>query len=610
VRSDSFQGLLQLSESNQVEHQLTSAIIKMIPPKRSVLISFPGTARTFKGPALHKRCFRGAGSSQAGAASRPLPRGRKAAFLVSATVGAGLLYLTYPSHVHAEAVPARADAKFEEAQKRTSSNGENRGPISSQQLQLKNACDNPGVYVWGSNAGRVVATDSDEPNIKKPRRIPYFDGKIIRDIKLDINCGAAITENGDLIQWGTGFSSSSPGPTPTLSGKDLVKLAISRDRVVALSSNGTVYSVPASQAHNEPGFKRQEHSWFPFCKSKSLTSYRTLTPSNLEWGEKVSDISSSLEHCLILTSSGRVFSAASATEDFPSKGQLGVSGLSWANRPPGPFDQPHEITTLKGFKISKIATGNYHSLVLDAEGRIFSFGDNSSGQLGVDFIPSSPIIDTPTILPVDKLYKGSNLSPRVTDIAAGGSSTFFTVDATRVPAQTEDDPRGLSRITADTWACGRGILGALGNGRWTHMQDTPTKVKALSGLCEYDDIKNMVVPIRLSRLSVGSTHVSAVMGNGTYLGTSSRVFKDNTPQGADVLLWGGNEFYQLGSGKRNNVNSPAYIPPLDIETGEGRGEEDRFQLTPRKKIRVGRRNVSVEQRIECGRGITAVYSGT
>lgn len=582
----------------------------MILPLRCVLRSSPGTTKAFNGTAVHKRYFQLAGSSQAGAASRTLPRSRKAAFFAFATVGAGFLYSAYPSQVHAEAVPARADVKFEEAQKRIGSSRENRDPISPQQVQLKNAFDNPGVYVWGSNAGRVVAIDSDETNIKKPRRIPYFDGKIIRDIKLDINFGAAITENGDLIQWGTGFSSSCPGPTLTLSGKDLVKITISRDRIVALSSNGTVYSVAASQEPTDLGSKRQEYPWFSFWKSKSSTSYRTLTPTNLAWGEKVSDISSGLEHCLILTSSGRVFSAASATEDFPSKGQLGVSGLGWTNRPPGPYDQPHEITALKEFKISKIATGNYHSLVLDAEGRVFSFGDNSSGQLGVELIPSSPIIDTPTILPVDKLYKGSNLSPRVTDIAAGGSSTFFTVDATRVPGQTEDDPRGLSRITADIWACGQGILGALGNGRWTHVQDTPTKVKALSGLCEYDDIKNMVVPIRLSRLSVGSTHVSAVMGNGTSLGATSRTFEYNTPQGADVLLWGGNEFYQLGSGKRNNVNTPAYIPPLDTEIGEDRGEEDRLQLTPRKKIRVGRRNVSVEQRIECGRGITAVYSGT
>ena len=166
----------------------------------------------------------------------------------------------------------------------------------------------------------MVAPDSDEVNIKTPRRIPYFDGKLIRDIKLDKNFGAAIAENGDLLQWGTGFSTTSTQPTPTLKGKDLVKLAISRDRVLALSSNGSVYSVSAAQADQVSESKPLESSWFPFWKVRSSISYRRLQPSNMSWGEKVSDISSGLEHCLILTSNGRLFSAASGNEDFPSRG--------------------------------------------------------------------------------------------------------------------------------------------------------------------------------------------------------------------------------------------------------------------------------------------------
>jgi alpha-tubulin suppressor-like RCC1 family protein len=585
----------------------------MIPPLRRPFQPLSGAAKAIKGPAAQRRCFlRRASRSQVDASSRSLFRSPKAVFIVSATVAAGLLYVIYPNPAPTKAAPARAEVRFEEAPKKARSSEENRDLISSQHLQVKRSWENPGVYAWGSNVGRVVAPDSDETNVKKPRRIAFFDGKIIRDIKLDRNFGAAITEDGDLLQWGTGFSPSSKGPTPTLRGKDLVKLSISRDRIIALSSNGTVYSVSASQADNASASRRQESSFFSFWKSGSPTGYRTLTPPHLGWGEKVLDISSGLEHCLILTSNGRVFSAASGTEDFPSKGQLGVPGLTLTNRPPGPYYQPQEITALKGFKISKIATGDYHSLVLDKQGRVFSFGDNSFGQLGFAYMPDAPIIETPSMLPIDKLYRGSNMVPRVTNIAAGGANSFFTVDATGVPGQTEGDPRRLSRITADTWAFGQGILGALGNGRWTHMQDSPIKIKALSGLCEYDEGRNTIVPIRLSHLSVGSTHACAIMDNVTYVGASDGSSKNDTNGGADVLWWGGNEFYQLGTGKRNNMNNPTYIPPLDLEAekDEGRGEEHRFQITPKKKIRVGRRSVSIEQRVECGRGVTAVYSGT
>lgn len=561
---------------------------------------------------MNGRYFRGAGPSRDASSSRS-PRSRKTAFIASAAVGAALLYYMYPSQVQPNTVPARAQVKFEQPRKKARTSEENRDLISSQHLQVKNSWENPGVYAWGSNIGRVVAPDSDETTIKKPRRIAYFDGKLLRDIKLDRLFGAAISESGDLLQWGTGFSSTSQGPTPTLTGKDLVKINISRDCIIALSSNGTVYSVSGSQENNESGSSPNKHSWFQMWKStpSTLTSYRTLRPANLAWGEKVTDISSGLDHCLILTSAGRVFSAATGTDIHPSKGQLGLPSLTLTNKSPEPYDQPHEISSLKRSKISKIATGDYHSLVLDTEGRIFSFGDNSSGQLGFEHRSEATAINIPTIIPIDKAYNDSNIAPRVTNIAAGGANSFFTVDAARIPAQTEDDPRGLSRTTADTWACGQGILGALGNGRWTHMQDAPTKIKALSGLCEYDEIKNTVVPIRLSRLSVGSTHVSAVLDNVTNLRANSQSSKNDINWGSDVLWWGGNEFYQLGTGKRNNVNNPTYIPPLDVEANNvERGEEHRFQITPRKKIQVGKRKVSVEQRIECGRGATAVYSGT
>jgi alpha-tubulin suppressor-like RCC1 family protein len=565
--------------------------------------------------AFQRRYIGGSSGSRIAVATKSLPS-RRVALLVSLTIGVGGFYVSgFPRALQAEeaSVPVPAEIQFEKKRRATRTKEENRDQISSQHLQVKRSWENPGVYAWGSNAGRVVAPDSDEPNVKTPRRMPYFDGKVIRDIKLDRTFGAAITENGDLLEWGVGYSPDSKGPVPILKGKDLVKISISRDRIIALSSSGKVYSIPASKADQTVGTKPSESSWIPFWSSTSPISYRSITPEKLGWGEKVTDISSGLEHCLILTSKGRLYSAASGTEDFPTRGQLGVPGLTWATRPPGSYDQPHLISTLEGFEIAKIATGDYHSVAVDTQGRVFSFGDNSFGQLGLEYNSESPTIDAPSLLPIDRLYKGTKLLPRVTGIYAGGVNTFFTVDATRVAGQDEEGPaRNLGRVTADTWSCGQGIFGALGNGRWTHVQGTPTKIKALSGLFEYDEKAETVIPIRLAQLSVGATHASAVMNNVTHLNATNKSSKNDTNWGADVLWWGGNEFYQLGTGKRNNVSQPLYIQPLDVAADKERGsrEEHRFQITPRKKIKVEGRWVSVEQRIECGRGATAVYSGT
>ena len=546
-------------------------------------------------------------------------------FLIRIILGAGAgaaLYhgykYSYLPKLHAEAPPAPVDIKLEKPRRTKGlSKEENRDIISSQHLQVKKSWENPGVYAWGSNSGRVAAPDSDEAVIKQPRRIPFFDGVLLRDIKLDKDFGVAVTEKGDLLQWGIGFSTEVRQPTPTLTGKGLTAVTISKDRIIALASDGKVYSLPASHEDQLTGARPTESSWMPFWSSRANVSYRLIQPQNMGWREKVSSISSGLEHVLLLTSSGRLFSAASSSDEFPSRGEMGVPGLSWSTRPPGPYDQPHEITTLRGFEIVQIATGDFHSVVLDKEGRAFAFGDNSSGQLGFDPSGESPYIDAPSLLPISRLYSGSNLAPRVTSVFAGGSNSFFTVDATRVaqPGEASATQSGLGRITADTWACGQGILGTLGTGRWTHMQGTPTKIKALSGLFEFDEGNNTVIPIRLKRLSVGSTHASATMDNVTHVkaGTSSSTdSRNDTNWGADVLWWGGNENYQLGMGKRNNVALPGYIAPLDAAAEKAIGkrrEEHRFQITPRHKVNVNGRKVSMEQRVECGRMVSAVYSG-
>ncbi|KAI4260000.1 MAG: hypothetical protein LQ352_000496 [Teloschistes flavicans] len=564
---------------------------------------------------------------QLSARSHLRPQSRSAVLFAS-FLGAGSITVAWYNHpvffpfqtAFAEASPAPVEIKLEKTKKKRGlTKEENRDTISPQHLQVKRSWENPGVYAWGSNSGRVVAPDSDEQVIKTPRRIPYFDGALLRDIKLDRNFGAAITENGDLLQWGATFSTAIREPTITLRGKNLRSLAISQDRVIALGSDGKVYSVSADRESQEKGPKVSESSWIPFVNFNSEISYRRIELNSLGWAESVTAIASGAEHLLLLTSAGRLLTAAASSEEFPSRGQLGVPGLIWGTRPEGPYDQTHEIPTLRGFSITAIAAGDYHSLALDREGRIFAFGDNSSGQLGFQPSYESTFVDAPSLIPMNPLYAGTGQTPTVKQIFAGGNNSFFTVDATTIARPSDEvKPALLGRITADTWSSGQGILGTLGNGRWTHIQGTPSKMKALSGLFEWNERSNSVAPIRLKSLSVGSTHAAAIMDNVTEVraGTSRAIDSENdTNWGADVVWWGGNEYYQIGNGRRNNMSVPGYIAPLDSgaeveRMGKGkRREEHRFQITPKHRVDVGGRRVDVEQRIECGRMVSCVYSG-
>lgn len=516
----------------------------------------------------------------------------------------------------------KAQLQFEQPRGTANSQEENRDLLSSQHLQIKQSWEHPGVYVWGSNEGKVVDAQSKEKYIKLPRRLEFFNDQLLRDLKLTQKFGAAITEKGDLVQWGLGFSKEDPSPATTLKGKDLAKIEVSMDSIIAISRSGAVYSIPASRDDLSGGAKQSQSSaWSLWNGSgKESVSFRTLTPS-LGYGERVTGISSGMEHFLMLTSKGRVFSAAATPSTYPAKGQMGIPGLTWETRPKGAFDQAQEVMALSGKHAVQIATGDLHSVVLDKAGDIWAFGDNMFGQLGLEPTSGRQTIDTPTLVPTDKLYKGTNMTAKITSVAAGGLTTFFAVEAEAAKDQVGNPAtfpaRREPKQVSDLWAMGQGTYGSLGNGRWTHVTTAAVKVKALSALYEFNEKKNMLSPIKIKSLSVGATHSAVVMDNETQTASTGWTSNDNqTNVGADVLFWGGNEHYQLGTGKRSNLNAPAYIGPLDggaADATRGRkGDDQRLCLAPRQTAKTGvdgkGRKVTLEQKVECGRYVTGVYS--
>ncbi|PHH80319.1 hypothetical protein CDD80_1958 [Ophiocordyceps camponoti-rufipedis] len=496
--------------------------------------------------------------------------------------------------------PASAELEFEKPRRAAVSEEDHRDLISSQHLQVRNSWEHPGVYAWGSNSGKVIDANSNEKYVKQPRRITFFDDQLLRDLRLSRDFGAAITGSGDLVQWGLGYCETDPKPEVTLKGKDLVKLAISADRVVALTRRGSVYSIPSSRADQRDGNKlEQSKSWWSLwgAVGSEAIHFRNLTPG-MSRGERVTDISSGLEHCLMLTNKGRVFSAASSSTSFPSKGQMGIPGLNWETRPQGPYDQPHEVAGLGGLEVRAIATGDYHSAVLDRAGRILTFGDNTFGQLGVPTEAGMPQLSMPTMVATGRLYSNGGLGATVKALAAGGTNTFFTVDAA---------------TATDLWVCGQGVSGTLGTGRWTHVSASPTKIKSLSSLWEYDERTQRKAPIGIKALSIGATHCAAVMDNVTETKAKAGSGENTTNWGADVLFWGGNEYYQLGTGRRSNVNTPTYIgAPEGSSADDTDPSRHRLCVTPRQTVRLGPggrgRRATLEQRVECGRFVSALYS--
>lgn len=87
--------------------------------------------------------------------------------------------------------------------------------------------------------------------------------------------------------------------------------------------------------------------------------------------QKIKKICSGLEHLIILTTNGDLYSFGCGL-----RGQLGHGDVR-------NYDKPKLIDALAGIKIIDIACGAFHSVAISSFGDLYSFGWNTNGQLGL-----------------------------------------------------------------------------------------------------------------------------------------------------------------------------------------------------------------------------------
>ncbi|POY70625.1 hypothetical protein BMF94_6403 [Rhodotorula taiwanensis] len=208
----------------------------------------------------------------------------------------------------------------------------------------------------------------------------------------------------------------------------------------------------------------------------------------------------------------------------------------------------HEIPALRGVEVAELAAGRRHSLARlggRMHGRVLGWGSNSYGQLGLGSTLSYPSIPAPTEVPFRRsaAYQGAS-RPNTLEcvrVAAGGNVSYFVVEA--------DDGKAV-----DLLASGQGQFGGLGNGLWAHAT-SPVRVKTVSGLREWNETTGKVESVGIKDVQAGDGHVAVVLDNAVKN-------PDGTTFGRDVFVWGYNEHYQLGTGKRSNLPTPQHLAPL------------------------------------------------
>lgn len=239
--------------------------------------------------------------------------------------------------------------------------------------------DDGQVYTWGGNLHKKLGQRSSSgKGSSKPGLVTQLKEKNI----IYVDCGdfhsIALGSDGKLYSWGGGGSHFNKGQcglghTNDTDEPTIIKSLRSKE-IVKVSCGG--YHTLALTSQNElyawGGGLHGELGSGDFLNSAS--PQLVLFPWVKKDGEDIKEIlniSGGGHHSLVLTANGEVFSFG-----FASHGQLGLGNVI-------NYCEPQPISYLKHKKVSEIVAGWNHSLILTEEGDVWSCGYGFYGQLGL-----------------------------------------------------------------------------------------------------------------------------------------------------------------------------------------------------------------------------------
>lgn len=243
-----------------------------------------------------------------------------------------------------------------------------------------------------------------------------------RESMLDMSCGdtfsLGLTESGQLLFWGQDLFSNKVmwGPKPIKSDVRFKSVSAGRKHCAAVSEDGMVYTWGS------------QGGWFSsggYLGISGATELRepTLVDAFKAYGAEAKSVICTSDNTFILTTDGEVLGCGSG-----EYGRLGTGGS-------GEASEPYPVEALANEDIVQLAAGPSHSLALTADGRVFCWGRNDTGQLGLEdsFFDIYSMEEIPRQIP-ESSFGGENNSSKIVKIAAGKN---------RSAAVTEDG-RGFS----------------------------------------------------------------------------------------------------------------------------------------------------------------------
>ncbi|KAI8391032.1 regulator of chromosome condensation 1/beta-lactamase-inhibitor protein II [Radiomyces spectabilis] len=369
------------------------------------------------------------------------------------------------------------------------------------------------VFVFGTGDAGELGLGEDMLERKKPMPLRALDGESI----CDIVCGGmhtlALTKTGKLWSWGCNDEGAlgrqgdeyEPGLVEALKDVVIVKVACGDSISLALSDQGKLFCW---------GTFRSTQGAFGFSPSQAVQREPVLYPYLAK--ETFVDIAAGSDHCLALTTTGRVFVWGNG-QQF----QLGRRLIERRQRNsliPEPLALRHIVT---------IGCGSYHSFAVSRDNTLYVWGLNNFQQCGLmqdpqDKQPLEDIITTPTVV------TGLQGKGQIKKVVAGEHHSLVLMEHGAV------------------YAFGRADAGQLGL-----SEKIIEEAQVDSG--EASHKKAIGYPIQIPTLSQivdiasGGNHVVAAAHNGT------------------AYAWGFGAQYQLSNGTGEDEMEPIVLSGQKIE---------------------------------------------
>jgi alpha-tubulin suppressor-like RCC1 family protein len=422
---------------------------------------------------------------------------------------------------------------------------------------------------WGRNSSKIGFL-SEENKIFNPLGVGI--GTKFVQVSLSGDHAAAINSAGDLYQWGTGYSGKhAQEPECSLKGHSLRQIDTNTRLVAGLSSWGSVLLLDSNKqlqkSRSFPVAKEEISIWqrglsMLFGQVPRTAPYRVPKFTQpLERGERFKKVCLGEHHVILLTNKGNVFTGA-LTNCGNLVGQLGIGATeetvqlkplqAKSSFPTSSIHYDYQNDYLReravasqiydeimlekvvffDAKIKDIAAGSSHSVVLDEQGNLFSFGFNDKLQCGLGaFEPKNHVVSTPRKIPFSILSENSNKPLTPSAVFAKYANTFVQVEELPENGHFKQSKRHF-------FACGTGLEGQLGSATTSHVNGVLSLVRFLEPRKFYNEATKHEEFHNFSQVSIGKNHIGAVMD------TSSIKMNPKAPN--TLYLWGSNSDGQLG----------------------------------------------------------------